>query len=654
MLEYKMMGNVFGKLLIFPKWCIRNYNHIFFWGVVLLTLGAHLFPLANKFDLVERFLPVMGIVFLITTGCVLGWIFSWWKRRKTDEAKFKGPDGWLVAALIGFVLWSGLSFVFADVKTFGFTEIYMLILGTLLFLYFSTVPSIKKWLPYGLSLLLLIQALFGIYGFLTTDHTRFFGLFYNPEIKADAWPNAYALMSLLTFPWLLFALFKNGIKKIGAFLVLKSVFAGFVFGTFLAVFSRAGYVAFGVEVIFLGIFFGKSFKGNFRRCMAAVVIIIVVGFGVLAGLQKVKSLYFDTTDVKDRLTFSDSGGASSFSERFEFFFGSLELIKKEPLFGYGPSSFKWAYPQVQEGFLALSDHPHNWILKLAVERGAPAAALFLVFLLVLFVKTNPFSKSSPIFVKVAWASALAALAHSMVDFNFNFISNYLIFWLIVAALASGVSANREKVRFKKSDLLSLIAILVMIVVLVLSSVRIVKESWHYLRLRSVFGPIVNTIAMGDTENYHPLLPRWTLLRLDDAYAKNEPIVDKDGNFFSRISDEEVTANRKILLENHLKYNPYDASAYSRLGQIALDENDLSAARDYFKRATEVNPKNTFRYYAEYASVLSMLGDDSSLASLREKVKPLIEEYMPLYEKNLHFTQRDNEMRYIEELQRIFK
>lgn len=633
---------------------VKYYNQIFFWVVVLLVLVAHLFPMANKFDLVERFLPVMGIAFLITTGCILGWVFSWWKRRKTDEAKFKGPDGWLLAALLGSVLWSGLSFVFADVKIFGFTEIYMLMVGALLFLYFGTVPSIKKWLPYGLSALLLIQALFGVYGFLTTDHTRFFGLFYNPEIKADAWPNAYALMFLLTFPWLLFALFKDGIKKNGAFFVLKSVFAGFIFGTFLAIFSRAGYIAFGIEIIFLSIFFGKYLKGkeNFLRVVTAVVIIIAVGFTVLSGLQKAKSLYWSTADISDRLTFSDSGGASSFGERFEFFRGSLELVKEKPLFGHGPSSFKWVYPRFQKGFLALSDHPHNWILKLAVERGAPAAIFFLAFLLVLFIKTNPFSKSSPLFVKIAWSGAFGAMAHSMVDFNFNFISNYLIFWLIVSSLTSGISKKEAKTTFKKSDFFSLLAVLSIVVVLTWSSVRIVKESWHYLRLRSVFGPIVNTIAMGDTENYNPLLPRFTLLRLDDAYAKNEPIVDKDGNFFSRLSDVEVAENRKILLENHLSYNPYDAEGYSRLGQMALDENDLEAARDYFKRATEVNPKNTFRYYAEYASVLSKLGDISSLAALREKVEPLIEEYMPLYEKNLHFTQRDGEMQYIEELKRL--
>lgn len=633
------MGNLFGRLLVFPKWCVRNYNHILFWFVIALILAIHLFPLANKFDLVERFLPVMGIAFLITVGCVKGWVFSAWKRRKTGEAKFKGPDGWLSAALIGFVLWSGLSFVFADVKTFGFTEIYMLILGALLFLYFSTVPSVKKWLPYGLSVLLLIQALFGIYGFLTTDHTRFFGLFYNPSIKADAWPNAYALMFLLTFPWLLFALFKGGVKKVGTFFMLKSVLAGFVFGTFLAVFSRAGYVAFGVEVIFLAVFFGKRIKGkeNFSKIVTVIVIIAITGLGVLSGLQKVKSLYFDTTDVKDRLTFSDSGGASSFRERFEFFRGSLELIKEEPLFGYGPSSFKWVYPEVQGGFLALSDHPHNWILKLAVERGAPAAMFFLVFLLVLFVKTNPFLADSPLFVRIAWSGAFGAMAHSMVDHNFNFISNYLIFWLIMAALASGISKKSAKTTFKKSDFISLIVVLFMVIALAWSSARVMKDSIHYEQLRSGAEPsdTVNSFAFVNVEDYHPLLPRWTLLRLEDAYKSD-------------------SKRRKILLATHLKYNPYDAEAYSRLGQIALDENDLETALAHFRKATVVNPKNTFQYYNWYASTAFLLSDFDTLETLRAEVVPLIEEYIPLYNQNLHYTQRDNEMRYIEELQRIFK
>ncbi|MDP4008208.1 MAG: O-antigen ligase family protein [Candidatus Peregrinibacteria bacterium] len=654
MVEYALMIKLFKPIQGFSKLCIKNYNSIFLWTVFVVVIGIQFFPQANKFDLVERFLPVMGVIAILTIGCIKGWFFSWWKRRGTVDAKFKGPDFLLSVLLFGFVALSGLSFMFGEVRAFGFTEIYMLMIGALMFLYFSSCNDghqslLKKHLPLGLTILLLVNAVGGVYGYLNTDHMRFFGLFYNPEIKADAWPNAYALFFLMTFPFMLYQFFHNNFEKYkddleGTYIgmtILKLLATGFVYGSFLIVFSRAGYLAFIVELALLALFFGMSawpISGKkMLRTIGAVAIIVAIGYGVVYGLDQAKRRSWEMIDVRERLTFSDAQGAASFTERFEFFTGSVELINERPIFGFGPASFKSVYPHVQKGFLALSDHPHNLFLKLAVERGLPAAALFIVFLLILFVKTNPFSKDSSLFCKIAWTAAFGGLTHSMVDHNLNFINNYLIFWLILTALAAEISQKNKskKTKFTKGDLLTLIFAILLIIPLICSSIHITKDSFDYKKLLSVNAN--DEKALIDIADYEPVLPRFTYLRLDDAFAQ--------------IGQNDI---RKILLQKQLSYNSYDAETYRRLGEISLAENNLKTAKEYFKKATEVNPKNTFRYYAAYTKVAAQLNDTSTLNAIRDNVQPLIEEYIPLYNANLHYTQRDNEMEYISELRRILK
>ena len=84
----------------------------------------------------------------------------------------------------------------------------------------------------------------------------------------------------------------------------------------------------------------------------------------------------------------------------------------------------------------------------------------------------------------------------------------------------------------------------------------------------------------------------------------------------------------------------------------LDEDNLEEALIQFKKAIEVNPKNTFEYYNLYVFTAFLLRDNNIANEVRPVVKDLIEEYMPLYEQNLHFTQRDGEILHVDELEKM--
>ena len=54
----------------------------------------------------------------------------------------------------------------------------------------------------------------------------------------------------------------------------------------------------------------------------------------------------------------------------------------------------------------------------------------------------------------------------------------------------------------------------------------------------------------------------------------------------------------------------------------------------------------------FAAKEEMQGDKDAIEKIRPVVAELIEEYIPLYEKNLHFTQRDGEIDYVKQLQKL--
>ena len=418
------------------------------------------------------------------------------------------------------------------------------------------------------------------------------------------------------------------------------ILVGIAIGVFALSLSRAGMIAFVVELI-VGALILRSYifgtgvvlrTGVFLKKIAVVGAMILIAWGTFFLLQNIKeNISEKEVGVVERLAFSDTTGGASFSERKEFFTGSLELMKRETLLGYGPSSFKWVYPQVQKGFLSISDHPHNVLLKYGVERGVPAALFFLLFLLILFLYENPFSAKTSLIKKVAWIGLIGALAHSMVDYNLNFISNLFLFWFLLTLIAtrSADQNTTEISQLNPTRVLSRILVFLfsfsLIAFIFISGLLLIRDSRQY---HAMFDKGEITAYL---DRFNPILPRWQLLRLDD-YAKRFPSL------------------RKILLGMQLQKNPYDIESYIRLAMIAESEGRSGEAALFYREAISRNPKNTFQHYLGYARTGLSAATPEEKAAFKAQVIPLIEEYKKLYDKNLHYTSRTNEIEYVRELE----
>ncbi len=605
-----------------PRACFLAYGlfvkklYFFLFAFVLASPALLVFfPQANRHEIIREIGPLLGLGVLVL--CFFAAFLC--KHWKENRLSIQGKRSVLLPFAL-FVLWSLLSFFFAEVSVFGFAEIFMLLIGGLLLLILPQESYFPRALPWVFSGIILLATGIGIYGFLTTEHLRFFGFFYDPSIAADAWPNAYASFFLLTFPFLIYAfygaLFSSSSSLWGG--LWRAVLTALSCAGFFLSLSRGAFLAAMVASFLLVLMLLIQGKGGiflrFRFWMHLVGVLLLTMLFV-NGILTLK-MGQNGMDLGSRLTFTEPEGGNSASERLQFFKGALHLIQDQPFLGTGPSSFRAVYPRVQQGFLALSDHPHNLLLKWGVERGLPAVLFFLVFLLSLFWYTHPFrSQSSPLST-VAWVGLLGFMAHHMIDYNLNFVTNALALIFVFACLIAQIPLKSSRLALAMSAALA--------VLLALSGLRLAADELMFNRLSSLDEEGLLPLI----QDFSPLLPAW--------------------EWYEKVGSSEGWVKEAWILKQ-LEANPLDAQAWSWLGTWQEEQGALEEARESYEMALSVNPKNTFLYRLQYARVLELLGDEAALEALYLEMEPLIEEYAALFKINLHYTQSSAERTYLEEL-----
>ena len=115
----------------------------------------------------------------------------------------------------------------------------------------------------------------------------------------------------------------------------------------------------------------------------------------------------------------------------------LRIIKDDPLTGVGPDMVIQVYPHYRDpgATRQLNPHLHNVPLQIAAERGLPALAIWLWFIVTLlrdFVRKAR-SSSFPSLATGALAATVAMLAAGMFEYNFG-DSEFLMLFLLLVTL----------------------------------------------------------------------------------------------------------------------------------------------------------------------------------------------------------------------------
>jgi O-antigen ligase len=182
-------------------------------------------------------------------------------------------------------------------------------------------------------------------------------------------------------------------------------------------------VAVGVAVLFLS----KDF-----RLLAVIPIVAVVGI-VLAPQALTDRVYsiFDPNDLtsRDRVAMLQAGAA---------------IVKDYPLTGVGPDQIERAYPnyRVADAVKATNPHLHNVPMQIAAERGLPALAAWLWFVMSVTIGLLRLLRKSrhKSLAAAALGGIAAMLAAGLTEYNFG-DSEFLMLLLVMITLP--FAANRD-------------------------------------------------------------------------------------------------------------------------------------------------------------------------------------------------------------------
>jgi hypothetical protein len=365
-------------------------------------------------------------------------------------------------------------------------------------------------------------------------------------------------------------------------------------------------IAFAGQIFLFVIYYFRNIN---LKTTKNFMLVLAIGILMFFGANYIRGLSHQVVSVEDKIEFNNAESLTSKTERVDFWKGAIELIKKEPLFGFGPYSFRYAYNGIQKTFLGSSDHPHNVFLKIGAENGLIALVFFVAFLLVFFITVSKrffkLEKEDRAFVYLLAMAVLGAFAHNIIDYNLNFFVNIFLLFLFLAMIRSTISKYDNE---KKSKPYFLWILTIFITALCFIQGGIL-----------VLGYMANQSYLE-----YFLYPR--LYYVTNAQSE----IDKK-NFYKALD----------FINTEISLNPLDGQAFYIRGNIYCNEKfaneDKIKCRDDYKKSLELDPMNDLKYYREYLKVLIALGEDKNEKEFIEKTKKLVQTYFYYVDNNVHFT-----------------
>ncbi len=557
--------------------------------------------------------------------------FVRWARNHRDHPQptQSAPlDLWL--GLMLFVLWTVVSFLFSETQNYGLDEVIRDSAGVMILLWAvwathrvaRTEPSgdFVRRLIFVLSVTAIVACAIGTAVYILQPVSRFVGTFVDMRFDTDYWPNAWAEFLLLAWP--VAVLWSRKFSP-----AIQSLVLGVLFGSLFLSFSRGAFIVFCGQIVLWGVIAGMRYFVHARaerpyghaRILGVGFGALVIGVLLFVSINAVRSRYNEIESVAAKATFTSSEGSSSISERSDFWKQSFTLSLERPFFGWGPYSFRFIQPRLQTQVFATSDHPHNVFLKLAMERGWPAAILFLFILLrILFpalwsILTKTDDDHSPF--RAAFLIAIAGvLAHNLIDYNLQFVGIALPFWLLLGLL---VSPGKLVGKSKKC-----IRIFELLVAIILGLVLIFEGRFLVL---SSFGR--HAEAAGDV----PAAIAWYDRARGEVFSRDMHL--SRANLFLLLDDGEVAA---AALDDYARVNEEDARLWILRARLAARRGEFEVALREYSVAMEFGKYNYLEPLEGTLEILSIGGHPEILVAQQSAFAEILHSFGDAILQNSHF------------------
>jgi O-antigen ligase len=182
-------------------------------------------------------------------------------------------------------------------------------------------------------------------------------------------------------------------------------------------------------------------------CAAAALLFLLKDFRLLAVLPVVAAIFFGVAGPALTARFASMFDLNDPSrrDRFAMIHEGAHMIRDHPLVGVGPNMVEPLYPQyrVADAVEKVVQHLHNVPVQIAAERGLPALAAWLSFVVILLVDLSRRFRvrEYQFLAATALAAAVSMLAAGMFEYNFG-DSEFLMLFLILVTLPFAAQRSR--------------------------------------------------------------------------------------------------------------------------------------------------------------------------------------------------------------------
>jgi len=486
----------------------------------------------------------------------------------------------LQVIFIAFLLLVTLSTIFSPV--FG-RSLSTLVLYFAYFIYFLGAQVLvkekkelfKELLVISILFPSLVLCLFSFYFLIAKEPPPFAGM---NLIFANFGHNHLVDFLIFAFPVSLILFFKEEkrIKKI-FFLLLNLIFLS----TFIFSFSRGGILMAFLEILLFVFIVRKTKDVNNRHAIAYQL------FSFLMGLLLVLSLgvsifgyyYFGQERIKTSENFflKKAFREPPISSRLDYYRQTILTFKERPLFGWGLDNFRYLSTKYQSQENGWSWYSHNHFLQMFSETGIFGGVCFLLltfFLLKNIIKLTHDRGQNRLY-DALFIGILASLIHSLFDYDWQFPSVFLLFWVIVGYLraqchSESISESHKILRYAQDD--------------------INKEKYRLFLLGiGIFLFVIAGLEFSANillfkGDYEKSLKIWPF-RLDNwqaavnYYHKNNEL------------DKSLAIMQKLIV-----IEPISDRNYYSLAEIYKQKNQPDKAFTYYLEALKLNPKQENIYY----------------------------------------------------------
>ena len=508
----------------------------------------------------------------------------------------------LYVFVISYLCYNLLSFVLSPYAD----RVYFINLVLLILFFFVASISINSETKYAYVLyaVAFVVGLSSIYGFF-----QLFGYDLDPFVntfqrgygnrRAHSFfgnPNTFAAVLVSTLPLVLCGVFtKQGVARC----ILAICFL-FGVGGLLSTNTRAAFLGSSISIIlFFVISYGNANKERYLWVVSTTVVLVVAGF------------LFTATMTEGTL-----------GSRKIWWRNTLEIVQDYPLFGTGVGTFNVYYPAYRQQSSDVEfenaqgyppgvrlEHAHNEFLELLSDLGVVGLFLFLGILCAFFYKYYVnWDPKKKYLIAGNTCAVMGLLIHNLYSQNLRFVFVAMFFWLNLALQPALESKSRleGKSTFNGGKVMGVFLLLPLMTMIFLNHSLKVYSADHYFMegvaffkardfrtAETYFTQALDNYPQDKWSLYHLGISQLYLEKLPESKKNLLKLIQLDPNFlqshywlannyFMSQDFEKAKAEYQEALRENDAFGP----SYYDLGLIAVRENDIQQAIDYFKRAQE--------------------------------------------------------------------